>query len=500
MRIVIQKNKRSFTIMLFLLLAEIQAVKEKDYFIGNWNYTSFYKNDHSHVGNVLFSLVYHHYKKGIHGVTCNLTYINTTYLHFSPGVFHAYGITNKKHTPIALIYGKTQLFPEKRKYFEFIQNITEFNPNTNVVFDKSFHDSVVKVVNQTENRTYTIVLHAGFNNTFADRYQKKNSTFNGTMHTHTGYFRITARNYDYYLYSKECKVLCIIIAMFLCSLVVAENTVSVTRYDIISPIGSILNSAFDMNFALCFSDQLFDPLGIKNLYSFLAFSSIFVYFRYRLKYPIMSWIQNTENIYTMNDNGLRFSDTLRSFLRFFFMFMLSNIIYINFFHSFNAYPFLFTFFLFGVWIPQITHSAMHGYRKTLPNQYIIILSVARLISFSYLMLFDTILNIKNQNAFVFAVILTIIQVIILILQNKFGGAFFIPSKYRAVQYDYYASRPEQGTECSICMCIIEETDLAVTTPCSHSFHDECLRRWMNERPICPICRHELPPLSEEEDI
>ena len=68
-------------------------------------------------------------------------------------------------------------------------------------------------------------------------------------------------------------------------------------------------------------------------------------------------------------------------------------------------------------------------------------------------------------------------------------------------YDYYARKPPPRTECPICLSEINpDTEVAVTTPCNHSFHEACLRRWMQEQSICPMCRRSLPPISEPEPI
>ena len=37
------------------------------------------------------------------------------------------------------------------------------------------------------------------------------------------------------------------------------------------------------------------------------------------------------------------------------------------------------------------------------------------------------------------------------------------------------------------------------TPCQHKYHIYCLRNWMNIKLECPSCRHELPPIEEDED-
>jgi hypothetical protein len=50
-----------------------------------------------------------------------------------------------------------------------------------------------------------------------------------------------------------------------------------------------------------------------------------------------------------------------------------------------------------------------------------------------------------------------------------------------------------GWECGICLC--EEQKDVVLHPCfCHSFHRECLSKWLDEKPSCPICRRCVTPL------
>jgi len=45
-------------------------------------------------------------------------------------------------------------------------------------------------------------------------------------------------------------------------------------------------------------------------------------------------------------------------------------------------------------------------------------------------------------------------------------------------------------ECTICLLhYTEETKKA--TECNHTFHDECIGRWLQTNNSCPLCRTEL---------
>lgn len=45
--------------------------------------------------------------------------------------------------------------------------------------------------------------------------------------------------------------------------------------------------------------------------------------------------------------------------------------------------------------------------------------------------------------------------------------------------------------CNICQSQILLGDATMSTPCSHTFHFQCLRPWMMNHSTCPNCRHDL---------
>ncbi|XP_059644918.1 putative RING-H2 finger protein ATL12 [Cornus florida] len=51
---------------------------------------------------------------------------------------------------------------------------------------------------------------------------------------------------------------------------------------------------------------------------------------------------------------------------------------------------------------------------------------------------------------------------------------------------------DEGVECAVCLCKIEEGDEIRELRCEHLFHRVCLDRWVGYRHItCPMCRDSL---------
>ena len=65
------------------------------------------------------------------------------------------------------------------------------------------------------------------------------------------------------------------------------------------------------------------------------------------------------------------------------------------------------------------------------------------------------------------------QVVVLLLQDKFGPRFFVPDRFLPVRYRYDrpipASLEEDHRSCVICMDEVEESSDYMLTPCNHLF-------------------------------
>ena len=43
------------------------------------------------------------------------------------------------------------------------------------------------------------------------------------------------------------------------------------------------------------------------------------------------------------------------------------------------------------------------------------------------------------------------------------------------------------------ICLHEHQDTVRVLPCSHTFHDTCLRKWLQLKAICPTCKQSARP-------
>ena len=55
------------------------------------------------------------------------------------------------------------------------------------------------------------------------------------------------------------------------------------------------------------------------------------------------------------------------------------------------------------------------------------------------------------------------------------------------------SRIEKNTDikCVICLSGFKLGDKESTLPCMHIFHYNCLKKWLLENRLCPLCKYEL---------
>lgn len=57
---------------------------------------------------------------------------------------------------------------------------------------------------------------------------------------------------------------------------------------------------------------------------------------------------------------------------------------------------------------------------------------------------------------------------------------------------------EEFRNCTICLDNFQENETIRTLPCAHQFHKDCVDRWLENNPLCPICKRSIIPLSEQQ--
>lgn len=205
------------------------------------------------------------------------------------------------------------------------------------------------------------------------------------------------------------------------------------------------------------------------------------------------------------------------------------------------------------WVPQIYRNVMRGCRRAYKWEFVLGMSLIRLVPMFYLYLFDGNI-IFHEVEPIWAMIISgwvWLQICVLVSQEVLGPRFFVPGNLLPSAYDYHpplsipdlesraavgddqptVSTDREGgvvvmgpTDCAICMQQIElprelfaqvehnEDSIAGTstagssatallarrnymvTPCRHIFHTQCLESWMRFKLQCPTCRNALPPL------
>ena len=73
------------------------------------------------------------------------------------------------------------------------------------------------------------------------------------------------------------------------------------------------------------------------------------------------------------------------------------------------------------------------------------------------------------------------------------GYYIILTKNHIERYLYYDVHPSvklyDEEECSICLNPLQ--DKKIYLKCKHSFHEHCVRKWLEHKQICPICKRDV---------
>ncbi|EAY21723.1 hypothetical protein TVAG_237490 [Trichomonas vaginalis G3] len=154
--------------------------------------------------------------------------------------------------------------------------------------------------------------------------------------------------------------------------------------------------------------------------------------------------------------------------------------------SFSFIPLLFTA---GPWFAQVILNAVSGFNANLGFKTLAFFSISRAIYFAYSFLYTkSIFNAYSIPKYIFVIIILLTQLIVLPFQS-YISAFLLSKK----KPQYSKRDPPEGAICPICLLPVTMGD-PITTPCNHTLHLNCLKRWLEQKYTCPVCRSDLPEL------
>eukprot|EP01041_Mallomonas_annulata_P000309 gene309-564_t len=182
---------------------------------------------------------------------------------------------------------------------------------------------------------------------------------------------------------------------------------------------------------------------------------------------------------------------------------------------FQTRPVVIVLLLYSFWLPQIVYNAVAGSRRPFFPSFAICMSASRLVFPLYILgcpqnifalIYDKEGDVASPMACLILVGWTILQVLVLHLQDRWGPRFFFPSWMLPAKYDYERPLPahrssgsegdvEKGEleECVICYNGVDPWQRNyMVTPCDHVFHRDCLMQWLDHKLECPVCRAVLP--------
>ena len=321
---------------------------------------------------------------------------------------------------------------------------------------------------------------------------------NGTFINNPNKIVLYGLQFDHLLFVSEGKILGVItsfqiILSYFAWTSLIKNFKSLISYKNLSLESFIMHIGFDFSYTLFIFSFAMEHTEFVFLFSFIFVCMISLYFSMQLGTLGCIWRASNHNLHEMSPEDVRFI-LFRLFTEVsFFMCLCSLSVSTAFEAPIICLPFLYSFFL-----PQIIHSAYYGTKGKKDTAFVNLVALQRLCPVWYFAYYEH--NLVELCCPKIAYIVTcyvVLQTLIIHMQNKFGGSFFLPKRFQPEPFNYHSVVNDgEEHECAICMGIIDTTNPneIMVTPCHHVFHTGCLLRWMDEQMICPICRASIPPL------
>jgi len=242
-----------------------------------------------------------------------------------------------------------------------------------------------------------------------------------------------------------------------------------------------------------FVEALFNTFATAAFFKFVIFSI------FEMRYLLIIWKARRPSGFNEGWSTMR-RELSTLYLRFYGFFLMGFFLL----YQMQTYAMYFIFITYSFWVPQIVCNIRRDARKSLHPNYIIGISLTRLVVPLYFFACpQNFMRVPpNFNIVVFLLVYMGLQVACLLLQHFFGPRCFIPKQFLPTKYDYHrrlSSNPTaaDGTaaelDCVICMSAVVVNDRnRMVTPCDHFFHSQCLLEWMEVKMECPTCRRVIP--------
>jgi len=405
--------------------------------------------------------------------------------------FHGYVVNSSTNYMFSIPYSSIMTI---NKTISLLKDILKTIPENNFV---DIHNAIKDKFFISPSDVISIVFNYT-NNVESTKVFDLDTLLSGYMIWEDKNITIMGMLFDINSYVREGKIFGVITAFgvamsFYAWYSISETFQSNVQLSHLSIHSFILHIGFDFSYSLFIFDLSMSAAKFSLLYSFLFLSMLCVYFGIQMKQLALIWRAHNADIGDADLNEIRFA-----FFKFFgevsLLMSLSSLTTSAVFDS----PVICLSYLYSFFLPQIIHSAFTPGRKTGDLPFVFLVSINRLFPLWYFSIYDkNLVGTRSNTTAILVSSWVLIQISIIMLQNKYGGAFFLPSSMKPNGYNYFTDNYQIGVECAICMAQIEESDEHVmVTPCGHSFHQECLSRWMDEQLICPLCRAPIPPLEE----
>jgi len=242
--------------------------------------------------------------------------------------------------------------------------------------------------------------------------------------------------------------------------------------------------------------------ALFNAFATAAFFKFMIFSIFEMRYLLIIWKARRPQGFQEGWNSMR--RELSMLYSRFYGCLLAGIVLI---YQMQRYSGVLILLVYSFWFPQIIHNIHHDHRKPLLIRYIVGMSATRLLIPLYALACpNNFLHSEPNYSLACTLVAWVgLQVAVLVIQHYKGPRFFIPRRFRPDKYDYYRRVPMvatsiEGEDCAICMMPVggsSDSSPRVVTPCDHVFHQDCLKRWMDIKMECPVCRRAVPDIDDE---